>query len=517
MNKADFVYLCENIYTVTGECIRGGIAVKNGIILKVCEKDKITEYCDKNTVIYDFGNHFLMPGFIDGHTHIMANIPKVDLSSASSIDDCKALVKDFYEKHKDMDIIIGEKWYAANLGGILPTKYDIDEIIKDVPFYASDLDLHMVWCNSVLLNEINKVSDGILVDKEAMDVIVKYKVPDTIENIKSMLDIWTEYGVTAVNGMDFYNADENVYKIIKELLDNGQLNVRVFASLDAKEATDKSIEYAKSYMNSDMFRLNALKVFLDGTGSGHTAYMKRKYFDKDTKGACYLNKEKLIEYINLAYKHGLAMHTHSCGDRAVQIAIDTYNEAFESGIESDYRYSIEHLDTIDSEELNKLEKMNKSGKKLSANLTPDFLAPTNFFENNPYLKVFDHEDRKKLWKIKSIINTGINVSFGTDYTASSMNPFVQIYRAITREANDGKPALGYHPEEKINISEAIMCYTLGSANSIGMEDKLGSIEEGKYADFIVLDRDITKVAPLIMKDTKVLVTIVGGKIVYRMR
>ena len=515
MKKADSVYISENIYTVKGKCIKGGIAVKDGIILRVCTKEEIKQYCDGNTVIVDFGNDFMMPGFIDGHTHIMASIPKVDLSSASSIDDCKRLVKEFYESHKKMDIIIGEKWYAANLGGILPTKYDIDEIIKDVPFYASDLDLHMVWCNSVLLNEINKVSDGVLVDKEAMDVIVKYKVPDTIENIKLMIDTWTGYGVTAVNGMDFYNSDEKVYEIINELLSTEQLNVRVFASLDAKEATDESIEHAKSYMNSDMFRLNALKAFLDGTGSGHTAYMKRKYCDRNTKGACYLSKEKLLEYIKLAYKHGLAMHTHTCGDRAVQIAVDTYKEAFESGVISDNRFSIEHLDTIDKSELEKLEKMHKCGIKMSANLTPDFLAPTNCFKNNPYLKVFDQDDRKKLWRTRSIINTGINVSFGTDYTASSMNPFVQLYRAITREANDGNPVGGYLAEEKINIFDAIRCYTLGSAKSIGMEDRLGSIEEGKYADLIVLDRDITKVTPLEIKETKVLTTIINGKIIYQ--
>ena len=151
---------------------------------------------------------------------------------------------------------------------------------------------------------------------------------------------------------------------------------------------------------------------------------------------------------------------------------------------------------------------------ISLNLTPDFLAPTYRWQDNPYIKVYDDETKEELWKIKSFIDTGVNVSFGTDYTASSMNPFDQLYRAIARKADDGYPLDGYKMEEAVDISQAIYCYTMGSAKSVGMEAMLGSIEAGKYADMIVVDTNLLVASADDIKKTKVLVTIVNGRMVF---
>lgn len=534
--KADSIFYSEKIYTGTKDLkswtyLSGGVAVKDGKIIAIGEKKEVSQYCGPQTQKVDFGDKILLPSFIDGHTHMMSYVPKVDLSTACSIEECKQLIKQFYDLHKNASIIMGEKWYAPNWGGKLPSKECVDEIIQDIPFFATDLDLHRVWCNSVLLKQIGLTKKnfremtsgresmvivdekqeptGILIDELAMEVLNTYKVKDTEENVAAMYDIWTKYGVTAINAMDFYLPDNDIFKITKQMEEKGTLNVRVFASLDASKADKTSISDAKKFMNTSMFRLNALKAFMDGTGAGYTAYMKSPYVETKKYGNQYMSEEELLQYILLANEEGLGMHTHCCGDAAIATALKVYQRAVDCGVRMDERFSIEHCDTTAEEELEIPAQLG-----ISLNLTPDFMAPTQYFRDNPYLKVYDEDVQKELWRIKSFIDTGVNVSFGTDYTASSMNPFDQIYRATQRVANDGKPEGGFHPEEKISVEQAIYCYTMGSAKSIGMGEKLGTLVPGKYADMMVLDRDIFFCTPIELKNTTILSTIVDGRMVY---
>lgn len=533
---ADVVYYSDNIYTVSDGMVSGGVAVTDGIITCVGGRQEISAFVGNETEVADYNDKLLMPGFIDGHTHMMPFVKKADFSKGKSVDDCCEIARQFYKENAEVSVVMGEKWYAANWGGTLPTRYDIDKVISDVPFLAIDLDIHLLWCNTKLLEKegfilpngeascIDEVTSGrsvmvdtdesliptgILKDEICMEIFLKYQPEANRNTVKAMFDVWTQYGVTTVNDMDFYEADNVIYKLTGELLKDGELNVRTFASLDAALATDESIKEAKSYMNSDMFRLNSLKAFMDGTGAGHTAYMKRPYVGTTEYGNVYLSNETLLGYVKKASEHGLAMHTHCCGDRAVSEALSVYEKAVLDGVELDERFSIEHCDTTDIEDVARPAKLG-----ISLNLTPDFLAPTYRWQDNPYIKVYDDETKEELWKIKSFIDTGVNVSFGTDYMASSMNPFDQLYRAIARKADDGYPLDGYKMEEAVDISQAIYCYTMGSAKSVGMEAMLGSIEAGKYADMIVVDTNLLVASADDIKKTKVLVTIVNGRMVF---
>ena len=534
---ADAIYYSENIYTVTDGMISGGVAVRSGIIVGVGKREKISGLRGRYTREYDFGAGLLMPGFIDGHTHMMPYVPKADLSKAMSIGECVDIVGDFAASHPELPVIMAEKWYAANWGGALPTREDIDSVVSDRPFLATDLDIHLLWCNTRLLmdegylttgkkcgnisvltgnrenmveTDLCGVPTGILRDEICMEILLKNQPDITDDTVKSMFDVWTGYGVTAINDMDFYEDDNRILKKTARLDRDGMLNVRVYASLDAAKATGKSINNAKRYMDSEMFRLNALKVFMDGTGAGRTAYMLRPYKGTKEYGNVYLSKEELLKYIRKADKHGLAMHVHCCGDRAFREALDVYETAAGEGIIFDERFSIEHCDTTAIEDVERPAKLG-----ISLNLTPDFLAPTCRWSDNPYMQVYDDKTREELWRLKSFIDTGVNVSFGTDYTASSMNPFDQIYRAIERKSDDGKPDGGYRMEEAVSVEEAVCCYTIGSARSVGMEKFLGSIEVGKFADMIVVDTNIFRVSPEDIKKAKVLYTIVNGRMVYK--
>ena len=351
---------------------------------------------------------------------------------------------------------------------------------------------------------------GLLSDQVAMEVTIQYGVPTTDDTVQGMLDVWTRYGVTAINDMDFYTADCEMYQYIKKFEEADKLHVRVFASLDAEKATDESIEYGKKYMGSDMFRLNSLKAFMDGTGAGMTAYMLKPYKGTDQVARPFWSSEQLLHFVEMADKHHLAMHTHCCGDAALRMTLDVYEKARDEGIVLNEKFSIEHCDTVAKEDIERPAKLG-----ISLNLTPDFLAPTKKWKDNPYFAVYDEEVQKELWHMKSFLDTGVNVSFGTDYTASSMNPMDQLYRAVERKANDGNPEGGYMPEEKLTLEEAVRCYTMNSAKSIGMSDKLGSLDAGKYADMIVLNCNIFEVSMEEVKKAKVVTTIVNGDIVYQ--
>lgn len=529
---AEKIYKSKHIYTVTHGMLDGGVAVAENRILAVEPMDQLKAYVGKETDIIDFGEKLLMPGFVDGHTHMMAYAPKVDMSDAESVGECVELVRSFYEKNKDADCIRGEKWFAANWDGTMPGKKDIDAVVPDKPFLAVDLDIHKVWVNTFLLEEmgirketINQFCKGnpemisvdedgeptgLLSDQVAMEVTIRYGVPTTDETVKGMLDVWTQYGVTAVNDMDFYTADCEMYQYIRKFEEEGKLNVRVYASLDAEKATDASIDYGKKFMDSDMFRLNALKAFMDGTGAGMTAFMLKPYKGTDIVAKPFWSREQLLGFVKMADRHNLAMHTHCCGDAAVRMVLDVYEQAQADGVQMNEIFSIEHCDTVADADVKRPAKLG-----ISLNLTPDFLAPTKKWKDNPYFAVYDDEVQKELWHIRSFVDTGVNVSFGTDYTASSMNPMDQLYRAVERKANDGNPTGGYMPEEKLSLEEAVRCYTVNSAKSVGMGEKLGSLDTGKYADMIVLDRNIFEVSLEEVKKTKVLVTIVNGSIIYK--
>lgn len=524
------MYISKNIYTVTKGFVDGGVVVEGNKIKAVCNRNMLKLY-KKESKIIDFGENLMMPGFIDGHTHMLPYFKKADLSEAESIEECVKIIKAFYKENKNLEMIVGDKWYAANWGGMLPTAKDIDAVIFDRPFYAMDMDVHLLWINQAFMNELglnkNTIESfskgnidmvdvdedgnptGILRDKVAMDTFLKYRPKNTEESIKEMYAEWLRYGVTAINDMDFFTPKSEMVSWVKKFEKEGRLFVRTFLSMDAEEMDSTLIKEAKK-MDSDMLRFNSLKAFMDGTGGGYTAYMLKPYRNKKDRGRAYLTEDTIVSYLKIASKYGLALHTHCCGDAAVHEVLNAYERAKKEGVVFDKRFSMEHCDTTALEDVSRPARLG-----ISLNLTPDFLAPTKYWKDNPYLKVYDDEVKKELWKCKSFIDTGVNVSFGTDGTASNMNPMVQIYRAVSRAANDGKPIGGYMPEEKISREQAVKCYTINGAISIGMERKLGSIEVGKYADLIVMDKNLFTIPIEKIKDIKILTTIVNGEIVWK--
>ncbi len=535
--KADTILKSTVIYTVAEEePISGGIAIKDGKILAVGTEEEMEAYTDDKTEVVDYGDQMIMPGFVDAHTHstIAETVVGVDLTFIDDRNIATEKVKEFIEENPDTEAIIGGGWYAAVWGGEDPDKSYLDAATTDKPVVLWDYDHHCVWANSKAMEmagvdaakakefndakgqEYIAVDDkgeptGYFRDLEACGLVAGIMPEFTADDLEFCINVWNMFGVTTINEMTGRMADDEYFDMIEELSKNDRLTVRHMLSCNPEE-TDENVEALKkrfSY-NEDLLHVTAFKAWMDGAGSSHTATMLQNYVDEDNNGgAPYYTAEQVTAMVEKADKHGLATHFHACGDAAIRTTLDGYEQAAKDGVKLDTRFSIEHFDTIAKEDINRPAELG-----ISCNITPDFMDPTAQYDTNPYLQVYDEEIIKELWNWGSLYKSGANVAFATDGYFSSYSPFVQIYRATERVMNDGKPEGGFLPEEKLELKDAIKCYTLNAAISCGMQDKVGTLEAGKYADIIVLDTNILTCTPDELFKAAVDKTYMNGKLIY---
>jgi predicted amidohydrolase YtcJ len=205
----------------------------------------------------------------------------------------------------------------------------------------------------------------------------------------------------------------------------------------------------------------------------------------------------------------MSVRLHCCGDGAVHYALDCYEKAVKQYGNTGARHAIEHAETMTPEDIERFARLG-----VIASMQPEHLAMTDVFEENPYLVRYNQRQKKFAWPIKSLMDAGAIVSFGSDCPVVTNDPFVGLYRAVTRVHNDGKPEGGWNPEQKISMEDALHAYTLNGYYGVKREHELGTLEPGKLADLIVLDQNLLTVEPEKIRSTKVLLTILDGGTVH---
>ena len=538
-NAADMILKSSVIYTVASEDpIAGGVAIKDGKILAVGSAEDMEQYTGDETEVVDYGDKMIMPGFVDAHTHSMIepSVIGVDVTFIADMNDATKACQDWLDEHPDTDFIVGGGWYAPIWGGDDPDKSYLDKVSTDIPISLTDFDHHNRWVNSKVLElagidaefakkfneekgeEMIKVDDkgeptGYLTER-ATDLLLDVEPKATEENVLTCINVWSTYGVTTVNDMNpWLPADDIYYDILEKIRDEGKLQVRHTLTLHADSSEEDIEKWIKRWNSEDddFLKFGSLKIMIDGVASTYNASMLQPYKDTDNTGPkLYYEVDELVDRIKKADKYGLATHYHVCGDAAVKQAVDSYEQAAKDGVKLDPRFSVDHCDTTKEEDAKRMGELG-----ISANMTPDFMnvSPDNW-DDNVYLNIYDEDTKKELWRCKSFIDYGVNVAFGTDAYCSAYSPFVQMYRAVYRVGDDGKPEGGYDPWEKIDIKQAIKCYTLNSAISAGWDEKVGTLEEGKLADVIVLDTNILDCSQEELFKAGVEKTYLGGKLIY---
>ncbi len=538
---ADLVIKSSKIYTVAREdFLDGALAIGGNLIVAVGRRADVESLIGPKTRVLDLGDKMIMPGFIEGHTHIDGSLIKnsrVDLVGVGSQEECVNLIKKWADEHPEQDWIYGFGWHLSNWeDNAYPTKKTLDAVLPDKPVSVIDIGCHAIWMNSKALEALGL--DGPPVDLKARFGYDGHVIraadgsptglvqdgPLMLLNARSTEFIKTdpekfmaqaaadhlEKGITAINEM-WLHSDGDIYiEALKSLGDKGRLKFRVFFQYDLVNGSAANAVEARRRFSSDKLRLVGLKGFADSVWADRSASVIRAYGDDPGNyGHLYIDYDDWAPKVAEANRRGLSVHLHTSGNGAVRAALDLYQYSLDENGPGDYRNSVEHCDTVHPDDVVRMGRMG-----VMANVSPDFMAKTNKWKDSPCHYVYDQETRNWCRPFKSMLENGVALTYGCDCPASDFNPFTQIYRGAARVMDDGQPDGGFITGEKISVREALRLYTYNGAFEARMEDKLGTLEVGKLADLIVLDQNILEIPLEDIRRTQVLLTIADGEIVF---
>ncbi len=547
--KADSIFLHGNIYTgVTGTSsfheVRRveALAIKGDRILAAGKDEDVAPYQGPETVVVDLKGHFVVPGFNDAHMHLTdAGFKRltVDLTGARTLEEFRARVARRVETAEPGEWITGSGWDETLWRNKeLPTRWDIDEVASNHPVYLERVDGHVAVANTRALKmahvtlaskdpeggEIARDDSGQpngVLRETARELVTSIIPPPSPEKrrqaVEAALNDIAAWGITSVQDYsDSRDADANWadFKLFEQLEKEGKLTVRISEWLPFDLPVQVLIARRDSHDHSDpMLHTGMLKAFMDGSLGSHTAAMSQPYADDPKKsGLPQYDPAKLndmaVERVNAGFQLGF----HSIGDKGVQMALDAFEAAEKSahakGIKAldgsaNYRLRIEHAQVTNSAQVDRFRDLH-----VIASMQPNHLLTDMRWAEARLGEM--RATHSYAWA--EFMNHGVPLAFGTDYPVEPVAPFRGIYAAVTRKSEDGRQE--YYPQQRLTIEQAIAAYTEGSAYAEFAEKEKGKLAPGMLADFAILDRDLTAIAPDKILGTQVLRTVVGGKTVY---
>ncbi len=509
---------------------RQAMAVSSGKIIAVGTNGEIQNYKGPKTQVIDLGDHFVMPGFNDSHVHLgSGGFEKlnVDLVGSKSLDDMKQRIAARVKTAAPGEWIQGRGWdHTLWAEQKTPTRADIDSVTGDHPAIFNRVDGHIAIANSAALKAAGITAQspdphggkidrdekgeptGILRETAMGAVSDKIPPPSAAQRRKAAelaLEDAARWGITSAQD----NSDWEDFLTYEQMEKEGKLTLRIAEWLPFDATVEQLVKMRQHHSQKDpMLHTTMLKGFMDGSLGSRTAAMLAPY-DDDPKNAGIprYEQEKLNTMAAERAMHGFQLGFHAIGDRGARMALDAFAYAEQSrkgkapGLLS--RDRIEHDQVIAPEDFAKFKRLG-----VIASVQPNhLLTDMNWAESH-----IGPERAKHSYPWKEFEDNGIPLAFGTDYPVEPITPFRGLYAAITRKNEAGTKE--YYPEQKLAIHEAIAAYTTGSAFAEFAEKQKGTLMPEMLADFVVLDRDITKVAPPEILKTRVLRTVVGGKTVY---
>lgn len=530
----DVMYTNGNIYTVDENFSKASIIVTKGQNLLYVGSDATAaaKYVSDSTQIVDLKGKTVIPGLIEGHMHLLS-----EGTSATNID--------IFWQPKEY-ILEQVKTYAATLkpgewidawgwnnevwaDNSWPTKEQLDAVSPNNPVILSRADGHSVWVNSLALKAGGVTKDtpnpqggevlkndkgevlGVLVDT-AID-FVSDKVPEMsdirkVAAYKAAQDELFSYGLTSV--MDAGETVKNI-NLLKTLYESGDYKLRVYEMLEA--STEQDVLYLKegnkpeSGLFDGRLAIKAVKMYSDGSLGSRSAWMLEQYEDRhDHKGNGRYTDEEMYTIMKRCVENGFQVGTHAIGDAAVRQVIATVEKIkAEKPDLVDPRFRIEHFQIVNPSDI---------PRAIKAGIIPAMQAVHATSDKNMAEDRIGAERMKGAYAWHTIIKDGGKIVNGSDAPVELVNPYHGLYAAVTRRDRQGEPAGGWYPNEAMTREEALRSFTIWAAYGQFEEKIKGSLEAGKLADFVVLDRDVMTCYDGDIKDTKVLCTVLGGEVVY---
>jgi predicted amidohydrolase YtcJ len=531
-DMADLILINGTIHTLDPARPRAeAVAIRDGRILKVGAAAEVRGLAGKETRTIDLAGGFVLPGFIDSHTHFLNggfSLSSIQLRNVRTREEFAAKVA---AKVKDLEkgewVQNGDWDHELFTPVELPRREWIDSVSPDNPVCVNRYDGHMVLANSAALRisgvtkstpvppggEIVKdpktgEPTGILKDAAADLVYRHIPEPSWREKLKAAeaaLKNAAEHGVTSVHEM----ADASSFEVYQQLIRDGKMTARLYVYIPINDVDIYARLKLKTPFGNDYLKIGGLKGFVDGSLGSATAYFFEPYTD-DPKNRGLLAPQMFPEgimekRIMEADKAGLQVAIHAIGDRANSLLLDLYEKAAARNGPRDRRWRIEHAQHLRPRDIARFGKLGVIAS----------VQPYHAYDDGRWAeKKIGKERVRYTYPFKSLLDGGAVLAFGSDWTVAPLDPISGIYAAVTRATSDGKNPGGWVPEEKISLDDAIKGYTTGGAYAEFAEKDKGTIRSGKLADIIVLDKDLFKVPAEQLMDVKVVLTIVGGKVVH---
>ena len=529
-SDADVVLTNGNIYTVDVRLGRvEAIAITRGKIAAVGTAEEMQHWVGPETKVIDLEGKFVLPGFNDAHTHL-ANAGQgslsVNVEGTRSIAEFQQRIRARLSEFEPGTWVVGRGWdHSLWEENRMPTKADLDAVSTSHPMFFTRVDGHSAVANSLALEqagitrsseqpeggEIVRDADGEPTGwlKENATGLVSGLIPapTSEQRQRGLLLALAEaarYGVTSVQD----NSSWEDFQALRELKQEGKLTLRVTEWLPFDAPLNRLEEMRKEGGATDPWlKTGALKGVTDGSGGSLSAAMLEPFANApDNRGILLYDPEQLKKMVVDRDAAGFQIALHAIGDRANRVALDAFEAALKINKRRNARHKIEHAQFVHRDDFARFKELDVIASMQPCHLLADMRwAPT----------ILGPEREYEGYAIGTMRKAGARLAFGTDYPVEHINPLRGLYAAVTREFEDGGPEGGWLPEEKVSLEEAIRAYTLGSAFAEFEERRKGTLSPGKFADLIVLSQDITNVSPSELLRTDVLLTMVGGKIVYQ--
>jgi predicted amidohydrolase YtcJ len=542
--KADVVFTNGRIYTVDpARSVQQALAVTGNTITAVGSDAEIAPLIGSATQVVDLGGKFVMPGMIDAHSHPVIGAVNASKCSLADVQPTIEAIKPVIRKCLADRPATGDGWLEVvqlyNYG-FEATAKDFDTIEADRPLAVGGNDGHTLWANTRALElagitaatedppggkitrDASGNPTGAFADTAALLVLKHVPQPTVAEAAgytEKTLAGMVASGLTGLTDAYITPVEAAVWT---ELYRTGRLPLRVRGAIlveNLEDSSDGAIAEIvatadEGTLDPDWLRMDSAKIFADGVieAPTQTAALIEPYLDDKGQptgnlGELYFEQDAIDQIVTKLDKAGLTVHVHAIGDRAVRASLDAFEAARKANGPSDNRHQIAHLQLVDPADFPRFAELG-----VIANFQLDWAVrdPSSVGPIEPYLG----PDRYRwLYPAGSVKKAGALIAGGSDWDISPYDPFRSMERGITRIARgSGEPPLG--TDEGLTIADVIDAYTINAAIAARQEATTGSLEVGKRADLVVLDRDITAIDPATLDDTEVLATWIDGKLVY---
>ena len=536
---ADQIILGHIITMNPDKPVAEAMTVTGGIIRFVGSKSVAMTLRGENTEILDYGSNTVYPGFLEAHAHGAAAgqrlVGQADLSAGESVEDYVRIMNEWIEAHPGKDIYVGSGWKPWIVAE--PTADMLDALNTKKPVMLSSLDGHSMWVNHKLMKLQNidkkyakkqgpalvRVDEkgrptGLLTESAATSLITIVKIP--VEEFKQYILAWQDFfvskGYTAASEAGVELIGEGAKQAYSELGKDGELKLRTYAyhlvkddSTAPEEDVKAAVSDIKKY-NNDYFKVVGMKIFIDGVVEAHTGWLDSDYLDIPGYHGLerYANHDVAVRLIEESSRNGLSVHAHTIGDGAVRFMLDAIGEAAKVTGDYDQRNILVHLQLVNPEDFERFADYN-----VIAGTAPLWVpkSPDIFKQECEFV---GQAKAEKAYPVKSFIDAGaVNVSH-TDYPVSTVVSIPQTFCNGVLRAKLGDEASLRAPEEAVTRMDILKSMTVNVAYLWREESRLGSLEVGKIANATVFDKDFLKDPVEEVYGSKLIATIIDGKVVY---